>query len=239
MSVPVPGKQSEVDQIRAPAAEKTVKTCRPPDRSRVQVTAPVFRTETPSVGCTPGAKLGAPVLATSASDASGHSSRPCASVVGAGGDALVGFGGVAEVAAFVGAVELAVVLGGVVFAGPALAGGVVAAVVFAAVVWAAEVLAGIVVGLLDGAEVFVTVALIGFDELESAELLGGTDADNTGGDAERDASTPVRVGAEDPLATTAAPDRLAAVRFVFWMTRKPTPISTMTAATITLTRRSQ
>ncbi|QNK82789.1 hypothetical protein [Nakamurella sp. PAMC28650] len=209
----------------------------------------MFRTETPSVGCTPGAKLGAPVLATSASDASGHSSRPCASVVGAGGDALVGFGGVVEVAAFVGAVELAVVLGGVVFAGPALAGGVVAAVVFAAVVfaavvfaavvWAAEVLAGIVVGLLDGAEVFVTVALIGFDELESAELLGGTDADNTGGDAERDASTPVRVGAEDPLATTAAPDRLAAVRFVFWMTRKPTPISTMTAATITLTRRSQ
>lgn len=75
-SVPVPGKQSAVDQIRAPAAEYTVNTCSPPERSRVQATELMFVTDTPRSGWMPRAKLGAPVVAWSFSEASAHRSRP-------------------------------------------------------------------------------------------------------------------------------------------------------------------
>lgn len=51
--MPSPGKQSVVDHIRAPAAEDTVKTCKVPERFRVQATCPVLVTETPRTGRSP------------------------------------------------------------------------------------------------------------------------------------------------------------------------------------------
>src|ERR1700712_2286715 len=109
-SVPDPGEQSAVDHTRAPSAVYTEKTCSVPDRSRVHATVPRFATETPMIGCCPTAKLGAPVLATNFRLESGHSSRPCASVVGA---VLVGLGVVEVFGADVG---FAVVRTGALFA---------------------------------------------------------------------------------------------------------------------------
>lgn len=78
------------------------------------------------------------------------------------------------------------------------------------------------------------------EELDDPDELAELDATSRGRvrTAKLEASTPVRVGAGVPLATAAfeVPDDSF---FVFWITRKPTPMSTMTAATITPTRRSQ
>lgn len=157
-----------------------------------------------------------------------HSSRPCASVVGAGGAVAVGLAVVLEVPLT--AIEAEAVV---------LAGALLADVIFVDEVVDGVVLVGVVTG---GVKVVVTVvAATGFEELDNwGELpaAGATARARVGMD-DGDASTPVKVGVGDALTTTAAFEVPADDCFAFWITRKPRPMSTMTAATITLTRRSQ
>lgn len=54
-SVPVPGKQSLVDQIRLPAGVVTVNTWREPETSCVQVAFPELVTVSPRIGFAPEA----------------------------------------------------------------------------------------------------------------------------------------------------------------------------------------
>lgn len=219
-------------------------TCSPPDRSRVQVSGPTLVTETPRIGCIPDAKVADPVVAWSFSEASGHSSRPCASVLGAGGGVLVDFGMALTGAVFTGigftwvaltAVGLAGTgFTGVVLPGTGLAGVFLAGVFLAGVLLARVLSAGV------AAVVVTVVVTTGFVELSGeTELL--EDAIDTGGSGrdEREASTPVRLGVADTLPATAEAEDPVEDLFAFWITRNPTPMRTMTAATIKLTRRSQ
>ena len=278
MSVPVPGKQSAVDQTRAPAEVYTENTCRPPDRSRVQATEPLLVTETPRMGWVPVAKLGAPVVAVSFNTESEQSSRPCASVVGAVLVALTGTVGVAGVV--VALVDFAwVVLG--VLAGVVLTVVVPTAVVFAAAVFAAAVFAAVpvvvaaafavdaggpaglalavpalagavVVGVLNAGVDFAAVDFAGVDFAGVVftgvvcVVLGAGAVDATGpraaapADVEpSEASTPVNVGAADPLTYAASPPAGLLAPFERPATRKITPNRTPTPMTTTIRRRSQ
>lgn len=99
MSLPWPGKQSAVDQMRVPSAPKTVNTCNGPDRSRTQGWAERLVTVIVSRGCTPGPKEGADVDALTTVSASAQSSRPCGSWEGGGGPGVGLAGGFAVGAA--------------------------------------------------------------------------------------------------------------------------------------------
>lgn len=284
-SVPSPGKQSAVDQTRAPAAVSTVNTCSGPERSRVQGTEPVFFTDSPSTGRSPTANDGAPVVAVSCNTASEHSGRPWASVVGAGGAvgfcvtlgfalgvAVVGVGFALLGLALVGVTPLgaavvgAPVVGAAVVGGPAFgaavdgAGPVVVAACFAPVVvgfppggvgMAGAVVAGTrpaVAGIDppeveappdDGdkaAEVEATVAAAdppaAADDtpVEAAAELAGVN---------REASTPVNVGAADPLIGTALLALLGVPPLDRPATTKITPTNTAISTTMKVTRRIQ
>src|SRR6478752_6043871 len=159
-SVPVPGKQSTVDQIRLPAASYAVNTCRLPDTSWEQALAPVLVTVTPRIGCPPDGWVGAPTVVVSVIEPPGQISCPWALVLGAVvvglvgvGPAGVGFGVAAEV--------VAGGLAAVVFWTPVVFGAVVLAeLVSRAVVFAAGVVLGAVAAVDTDADADVAGALL-------------------------------------------------------------------------------
>ena len=216
-------------------------TCNGPDRSRVQVVALELVTDTPRIGWVPVANEAEPVVACSFIAESAQSRRPWASVLGAGGGVVLG------VLLVVAGVVLAVVVAGlgVVFA--------VVAVVFA--VPDTDVTAVLVVpvdfvgGVAVVATALLVVAAVVVDGVAFVELIAAVDATGgelivlllgTGGSAaEFDARTPVS-GAPDAPLDTVTPDGGGDEDFLARpATRKITPTSTATAATITATRRSQ
>lgn len=128
---------------RRPDSVATLKFCSDPDTSRVQVSVPMFLTAIPRIGFDPDGYEGLPTVTVTPIDASAHSNRPWASVLGA---ALVdGF--------VTGALTTgALVLGALVLTGPV----VEAAFVVGAFVDVAFV-DGALVGVFAGAALVVAV----------------------------------------------------------------------------------
>jgi len=230
--VPVPGKQSTVDQILLPSAPNTVNVCKEPDTSRWQACFPVFVTVSSRRGCSPTTKLGADGAAVREISASAHSSLPCASYDGgAGAGSGAGAGaGAAGVAAGAGsgaageegaAADTAGAAGTAAAAGTETAGTEADAAGLAAD--AGEPAAGEPVADPDGET----------DPDAADDLVG------TGEMAVDAASSPVRVGAAAEVATFPAASETAEDREDRVARNHTMPISTATASTTAETLRTQ
>ena len=226
--MPVPGKQSTVDQILLPSAPNTVNVCKEPDTSRWQACFPVFVTVSSRRGCSPTTKLGADGAAVREISASAHSSLPCASYdggAGAGAGSGAGAAGVAAGAGSGAAGEEGAAAAAAGAAGAAAAAGTEAAGTDAAGLAAAadEPAAGDPVADPDGET----------DPDTADDLVG------TGEIAVDAASSPVRVGAAAEVATFPAASETAEDREDRVARNHTMPISTATASTTAATLRTQ